>query len=79
MQVDALVAGNMQESRAKMLLLDLQNSINMGKLKQPLPPHTLAQLPVPLTCHTYQLSCPKLLPFPVLRIVSCPCPFRVLS
>jgi len=41
--------GGRQHARgqAKMLLLDLQNSINMGKLKQPLPPHTLAHLPVP--------------------------------
>jgi len=58
LQIEALVCGNIESGRAKMLLLDLQNSINMGKLKDPLPPQTIAQLPGPAS-HTVHVQLSK--------------------
>ena len=39
------MTGNIDRVPAKMMLLGLQNSINMGRLRAPLPPFTIARLP----------------------------------
>jgi secreted Zn-dependent insulinase-like peptidase len=54
LQIDALVVGNMDAVQSKMLLLELQNDINMGALKKPLPPQTVAKLPAGHTLHVQQ-------------------------
>ena len=38
-----------------MVLLELQNTINMGRLRKPLPPQTIARLPGPAS-HTAHLQ-----------------------
>ena len=45
LEIDALVTGNIDRVPAKMMLLGLQNTINMGRLRAPLPPFTIARLP----------------------------------
>ena len=56
--MDALVAGNVDVVHAKLLLNELQDTFNMGRLRQPLAPHTLARLPGPAS-HTLHVQLGK--------------------
>lgn len=58
LQVDALVAGNVEKAHATFMLNELQDTINMGKLKEALPPQTIAQLPAPAS-HTLHVQLNK--------------------
>ena len=49
------MAGNVDVVHAKLLLNELQDTFNMGRLRQPLAPHTLARLPGPAS-HTLHVQ-----------------------